>query len=51
MSDIAAALIPVFLVIAVGWGMRRMDFPGDAFWPMAERVTYFVIFPVSSFRR
>lgn len=45
MSDIAAALIPVFLVIAVGWGMRRMDFPGDAFWPMAERVTYFVIFP------
>ncbi|NWH08568.1 MAG: AEC family transporter [Alphaproteobacteria bacterium] len=42
---IIEALIPVFLVIALGHGLRRIGFPGDAFWPLMEQVTYFVIFP------
>lgn len=45
MGDILAALVPVFLVIALGAVMRRAGFPGAAFWPLLERVTYFIIFP------
>ncbi|MBI1239280.1 MAG: AEC family transporter [Alphaproteobacteria bacterium] len=45
MIDIIDALIPTFLVIAIGWAMRQSGFPGEAFWPNLERVTYFVIFP------
>ncbi len=39
------ALAPVALVIALGWGLRRARFPGDAFWAPAERLTYYVLFP------
>ena len=39
------ALAPVFLLIALGWGLRRLGFPGDAFWPGAERLVYWVLFP------
>lgn len=45
MIAILHALIPVFLVITLGAVMRRIDFPGDAFWPVLDRVTYFVLFP------
>ena len=39
------ALAPVAFVIAIGWGLRRARFPGDAFWAPAERLTYYVLFP------
>ena len=26
-------------------GLRRLGFPGDGFWPAAERLTYFLLFP------
>ena len=39
------ALAPVFLLIALGHVLRRIDFPGDAFWPDAERLVYWVLFP------
>lgn len=39
------ALLPVFAVILSGYGLRRFGFPGDAFWPNAERFTYFILFP------
>lgn len=39
------ALVPVFLVILLGHGLRRMGFPGDGFWPQAERITYYLLFP------
>ena len=42
---ILAALVPVFVLILAGQLMRRADFPGDAFWAPAERLTYYVLFP------
>ena len=43
------ALAPVFLLIALGWVLRTRGFPGDAFWPAAERLVYFVLFPALLF--
>lgn len=45
MLDAASSLVPVFLLIALGAVMRRGRFPGDAFWPAVESVTYYVFFP------
>ena len=32
MTAIVAALAPVGLVIALGWGLQRAGFPGDGLW-------------------
>ncbi|WP_422028305.1 AEC family transporter [Pyruvatibacter mobilis] len=45
MLPIIYALIPVFLVIALGACARRIGFPGEEFWPPLDRVTYFILFP------
>lgn len=42
---ILGALGPIFAMILLGLGLRRIGFPGDGFWPAAERLTYFVLFP------
>jgi malonate transporter len=43
------ALAPVFILIALGWLLRTRGFPGDQFWPAAERLVYFVLFPALLF--
>lgn len=45
MTDVIAALIPIFAIIAVGAGLRRLAFLNDDGWRAVERVTYFVLFP------
>ncbi|SLN44255.1 AEC family transporter [Oceanibacterium hippocampi] len=40
-----AALVPVFIMILLGWLLRRYAFGDESFWAMAERITYFVFFP------
>ena len=42
---ILGALGPVFAMIVLGFGLRQLRFPGDGFWPEAERFTYFILFP------
>lgn len=42
---IVAALAPIFLLIVLGWCLRRTRLVGDAFWPAAETLTYYVFFP------
>jgi len=42
---ILGALGPIFALILLGYGLRRYGFPGDGFWPAAERFTYFILFP------
>ncbi len=39
------ALAPIFGLIVFGWGMKRIGFPGDAFWPALDRVVYYLMFP------
>ncbi|MGH6895604.1 MAG: AEC family transporter [Geminicoccaceae bacterium] len=43
------ALAPVFILIALGWLLGARGFPGAAFWPAAERLVYFVLFPALLF--
>ena len=45
MNAILAALFPVFLLIAAGWILKRLRFPGGEFWPLAERFMYYFLFP------
>jgi malonate transporter len=44
-TKVVGALFPVFAVILIGYGLRRARFVDDAFWPAAERITFFVFFP------
>lgn len=45
MAEIISALAPIFLTIALGTVLKRIGMPGDSFWPLVERVTYYVLFP------
>jgi len=41
----STALIPIFLLIMLGYGLKWLDFLGTAFWPALEKLTYFLLFP------
>tara|TARA_Y100001949_G_scaffold162005_1_gene154724 strand:+ start:8767 stop:9684 length:918 start_codon:yes stop_codon:yes gene_type:complete len=43
------ALWPLFVLIIAGYFLRLRDFPSEAFWPGAERINYFVLFPALLF--
>lgn len=45
MIAVAEALVPVFLLIALGYGLRRVGFPGEAFWPALDKLAYFILLP------
>lgn len=49
MLELVAALTPIFLLILLGSWFGRMGFPGESFWPMAEKITYYVFFPALLF--
>ncbi len=36
---------PLFALICLGFALARADFPGGGFWPAAERLNYFLLFP------
>lgn len=46
MLVIAQSIAPIFLIIVVGYVFKRSGFPGDGFWPPAERLAYYVLLPV-----
>jgi predicted permease len=45
MLPIILAIVPIFLLIVLGAGMRRFGFPGEAYWPLGDRINYFIFFP------
>jgi predicted permease len=46
MLEIAFAILPIFALIGLGYLIRSRGFLGEDFWRPAERLTYFVLFPV-----
>jgi len=46
MLSVIFAIIPIFLLIALGGALKRYNFPGEAFWPLADKMTYYIFFPV-----
>ena len=49
MTVLLHSLWPLFALIVGGYLLRRHDFPGEAFWPAAERLNYFILFPALLF--
>lgn len=49
MLQLWLALWPLFALIVAGFFLRRLRFAGDEFWPTAERLNYFVLFPALLF--
>ncbi len=45
MLAIFYALMPIFLLIVVGWFFHRKQFPSKGFWASADRLSYFVLLP------
>lgn len=44
-GTILLALLPIVLLIGLGAALRRSRFIGDAFWPQAERLGFYVLLP------
>ncbi|WP_169566656.1 AEC family transporter [Sneathiella limimaris] len=51
MWSISISILPIFLLLMTGYGLRRIGFPGEHFWPQADKVTYWVLFPALLFYR
>ena len=45
MEHIVNTLIPIFLLILLGYFFKRIKFPSTDFWPMADKFTYYVLMP------
>ncbi|MGO3742571.1 AEC family transporter [Kerstersia sp.] len=39
------ALVPIALLIALGWWLRQRAFLSEHFWPQAERLGYYILLP------
>ncbi|MCJ2035931.1 AEC family transporter [Methylobacterium sp. J-068] len=44
-GTILLALLPIVLLIGLGAALRRWRFLGEAFWPQAERLGFYVLLP------
>ena len=45
MNAIIQALLPVFILIVIGFAIKRYKLVDDGLWAPAERITYYVFFP------
>lgn len=45
MLSIISSLVPIFLVIALGFAMKRYGFPGEEIWLPLDQLNYYVLFP------
>jgi malonate transporter len=43
--SILSSLLPVFFIIICGYVLKKSEFPGDKFWPGAEQIVYYILFP------
>lgn len=50
MTGLIEALVPVALVIALGYGLRRARLLDEAGWAAVERLVYYLLFPALLFR-
>jgi predicted permease len=46
--SILTSLLPVFLIIICGYVLKKSKFPGNDFWPGAERIVYALLFSSSA---
>ncbi len=51
MWTISLSILPIFLLLILGHLLRRGNFPSVEFWPMADKITYWLLFPSLLFYR
>lgn len=42
-------LTPLYLLIALGYTLKKFQFPNEDFWPGIERMSYYILFPTLIF--
>jgi len=47
--SILTSLLPVFVIIICGYGLKKINFPDTVFWSGAERLVYYILFPALLF--
>lgn len=45
MTLILNALLPICILISIGYSFKYIKFPSTDFWPMADKFTYYVLMP------
>jgi hypothetical protein len=50
MTAVFLSLLPVFIVILIGWALRRFGVLVDDHWQALDRLCYFVLFPAIIFK-
>lgn len=45
MEHIFTALLPIFLLILIGYLFKRIQFPSNDFWTNADKLTYYILMP------
>ena len=50
MEDILKTILPIFVIILLGWSLRRLDFMKEGFLKPANRLVYYVAIPAMIFR-
>ncbi|MCG3659514.1 AEC family transporter [Aliarcobacter butzleri] len=45
MEQIFSSLIPIFSLIVIGYLFKKISFPSHEFWPMADKLTYYILMP------
>lgn len=45
MEHIFSSLIPIFSLIVIGYLFKKISFPSQDFWPMADKLTYYILMP------
>ena len=51
MTDTALAIAPVFVMILLGYGLRRGGIPSVEFWNLNDKLVYWVLMPALFFRQ
>jgi predicted permease len=50
MAEILRTILPIFVIILLGWSLRRLDFMQEGFVKPANRLVYYVAIPAMIFR-
>ncbi|MEJ2365421.1 MAG: AEC family transporter [Deltaproteobacteria bacterium] len=50
MAEILKTILPIFVIILLGWSLRRLDFMKEGFVKPANRLVYYVAIPAMIFR-
>ena len=51
MQDVFLSVIPIFLLIVLGHGLRRGGIPSFEFWNLNDKLVYWVLMPALLFSK